>query len=52
MKGQYYIIYSADEGKTSMARGNKRNSVVTGSFLKHIKNNKNNTFPNMLDKWV
>jgi hypothetical protein len=51
LNGQYYIIYAANENQKSMAKAKSRNSVVTGSFLEHIKKKQNQTFPTLLKDW-
>jgi hypothetical protein len=39
--GQYFKIYAANPKEKSMALVGARNSIVTGSFLKHIEMNRN-----------
>jgi hypothetical protein len=51
LNGQYYIIYAANENQRSMTKASSRNSVVTGSFLEHIKKKQHLTFPTLLKDW-
>jgi hypothetical protein len=51
LNGKFYIIFAADVNQISMTKTSSRNSVLTGSFLEHIKKNQSETFPKLLKNW-